>query len=278
MSSGNYQIQWDSIGPGGGDTSNSASYKVRDNFGTTLGISSSATYREDAGFRAGIYDPTVSFSVFSQDSSSQVAATFLVSNVVTVTSVAGYSVGDYIAVIQDLGALQVSGIGRITVVGGSTLTVDELKDGGVAPVIDGSNDFVYKLSGTSLPFGAFSTSVVNTGIVGWDAAADVSSGYSVYMFENQDLSGSAGTIPDVSDGTVTANANEYGARSSDVSLAGSTFDTQDAPITGVLQEVASRTDNSLKARDFLTLKVGVNDTQPNGSYSQTLTFVFVGNY
>jgi hypothetical protein len=278
MSSSNYQIQWDSIGQGGENTSTSASYRVRDTFGNIQGVSSSASFRQDAGFRGGVYDPTVSFAVFSQDTSSQVAATLLAGSVVTVTSVVGFSIGDYIAIIQNQGASQISAIGRVTVVAGSTLTVDELKDGGVAPVIDGSGDFVYKLSGSSLPFNTFSTSVVNTGIVGWDAAADVSSGYKVYVFEDQNLISGADTIPDISDGAVTAGVNEYGARSSDPSLVSSTFDTQDAPITGSLQEIASRTDNSLKARDFLTLKVGIDATQPNGTYTQTLTFVFVGNY
>lgn len=278
MSSDNFQIQWDSIGPGGEDTSSSATYKVRDSLGMVQGVSTSTSYREDTGFRAGVYDPTVSFQVFSQNYSSQVAATGLTGTVVTVTSVAGYSVGDFITVIQDQGASQIAAIGRVTVVGGSTLTVDELKDGGTAPVIDGSNDLVYKLSGSSLPFGTFSTSVVNTGVVGWDAAADVSNGYSIYVFEDQNLTSGADTIPDVGDGAVTQGVNEYGARSSDTSLASSTFDTADSAIAGSLQQVASRSDNSLKARDFLTLKVGIDSTQPNGTYTQTLTFVFVGNY
>lgn len=278
MSSTNYQIQWDSVGSGGSDTSSSASYKVHDTIGTNQGLSSSTSYRVDAGYRGGIYDPTVSFAVFSEDTSTQVAATVLVSTTVTVTSTAGFSVGDYIAVIQNLGASQVSAIGKVTVVGGSTLTVDELRDGGVAPTVDGTNDYVYKLSGTSLPLGTFSSSVVTTGIVGWDSSADVSNGYSVYLYEDQDLTSGAATISDVSDGSVTAGSSEYGARSSDTSLAGSTFDTTDTAITGSLQQVASRADNSLKARDFVTLKVGVSAVQAGGSYSQTLTFVFVGNY
>lgn len=278
MSSTNYQIQWDSVGSGGSDTSSSASYKLHDTIGTNQGISSSTTYRVDAGYRGGIYDPTVSFAVFSQVTSSQVAATALVSTTVTVTSTAGFSVGDYIAVVQDQGAGQVSAIGKVTVVGGSTLTVDELKDGGTAPTINGSNDYVYKLSGSSLPLGTFSASVVTTGIVGWDSSADVSYGYSVYLYEDQNLTTGSATIPDVSDGAVTAGFSEYGARSSDTTLTGSTFDTADTAITGSLQQVASRTDNSLKARDFVTLKVGISSAQASGNYSHTLTFVFVGNY
>jgi hypothetical protein len=278
MSSDNYQIQWDSIGQGGENTSTSASYKVRDTFGTMLGTSSSTSFRNDAGFRGGVYDPTVSFSVFSQDTSSQVAATALAGNTVTVTTTSGYSVNDYIAVIQNQGAGQITAMGRVTVVGGSTLTVDAFNDAGMTPVIDGTNDFVYRLSGSSLPFGTFSTSVLNTGIVGWDAAADVPDGYSVFVYEDQNLMSGSDTIPDVSDAVVTAGVNEYGARSSDSSLSGSLFDSQDDAITGSLQEVASRTDNSLKSRDFLTLKVGIDANQPNGTYSQTLTFVFVGSY
>lgn len=278
MSSDNYQIQWDSIGPGGSDTSTSATYKVRDTFGTMQGVNSSTSYRQDSGFRAGIYDPTVSFAVFSQNTSTQVAATSLVGNTVTVTTTTGYAVGDYIAIIQDQGAAQISAIGRVITVGGTTLTVDALKDGGTVPVIDGSGDLVYQLAGSSLPFGTFSTSVVTTGIVGWDAAADVPDGYSIFVFEDQNLMSGSNTIPDVSDGTVSAGVNEYGARSSDTLLATSTFDTADTAITGSLAEVASRTDNSLKSRDFLTLKVGINTSQQNGSYTQTLTFVFVGNY
>jgi hypothetical protein len=278
MSSDNYQIQWDSIGQGGEDTSSSASYKVRDTFGTLQGVGNSVSYREDSGFRAGIYDPTVSFAVFSEDVSSQVGATALSAAGVTVTSTSGYAIGDYFTVIQDQGASQIAAIGRITDITGSILVYDALRDGGTAPTVDGSSDFVYRLSGSSLPFGTFSTSVLNTGIVGWDAAADVPDGYSVFLFEDQDLTTGSATIPDVADGTVTTGVNEYGARSSDTSVATSTFDTQDTAITGSPQEVASRTDNSLKARDFLTLKVGIDSSQANGTYSQTLTFVFVGNY
>ena len=278
MSSSNYQIQWDSVGNGGSETSSSASYKLHDTIGVNQGIGSSSSYREDGGYRGGIYDPTVAFQVFSENTSTQVATTLLVSTTVTVTSTVDYSVGDYVAVVQDLGASQVSAIGKVTVVGGSTLTVDEFHDGGVAPTIDGSNDYVYKLSGTALPLGTFSSSVVTTGIVGWDSSADVSNGYSVFLYENHNPSDGGNTISDVGDGSVDAGSSEYGARSSDTSLASSTFDTQDTAITTSLQQVASRGDNSLKARDFVTLKVGVSATQAGGSYSQTLTFVFVGNY
>lgn len=278
MSSTNYQIQWDSVGAGGEDTSSSATYKVRDSFGMVQGVSTSSSYSEQIGFRAGIYDPVVSYSVFSQVRASQVAATSLSGSTVSVTSTSGYSTGDYVAVIQDEGASQVSAIGKISSVGAGSLTVDVFQDGGTAPIIDGTNDYVYELSGNSLPLSTLSSSVVTTGIVGWEVNADVSSGYSVYVLEDGDLTTGSDTITDVADGTVTAGSTEYGARSSDASLAASTFDTQDTAFTTSLQQVASRGDNSMESRDFLTVKAAVSSSQAGGSYSQNLTLVFVGNY
>ncbi len=279
MSSTNYQINFDNVGMGGEDTATSTSYTVRDSFGTVQGISTSSSYSEQVGFRAGIYDPTVAYSVFTQNTSSQVAATSLSSLDIDVTSTAGFSVGDFIVVIQDEGASQVSAIGKVTVVGVSTLTVDELQDGGTAPVIDGTNDYVYKLAGNSLPLSGISDSVVSTGIVGWEVNADVSNGYSVYVFEDHDLqTGGAEVLTDVADGTVTAGVSEYGALSSDTTLSTSTFDTADTAFTTSPQQIATRAGNSFEARDFLTLKASMSALQENGNYSHNLTLIFVGSY
>lgn len=281
MSSTTYQIQWDSIGPGGADTSSSSSYQLRDSISNGLdGIADSSSFRLDSGYRAGIYDPTVYFSLFSQNLSSQVGATSLSLTTVGVTTTSGYAVGDYIGVVQNEGLSQISAIGRVVTVGGSSLTVDFLSDGGVTPTIDGTNDFVYELAGTSLPLASLSSATASTGIVGWDVTADVPSGYGMFVLEDDDLRASDGSpvITDVADGTVTLGVTEYGARSSDTTLAASTFDTQDTNFTTQLQQVASRSGVSFKSRDFLTLKAAIDDTIPDDTYSHTLTFVFVGNY
>ena len=110
-------------------------------------------------------------------------------------------------------------------------------------------------------------------------AADVPTGYSVYVREDQDLqTAGADTINDVADGSVTSGSEEYGGRSSDTSLSSTTFDTADTAFTTTFQQVASRTGATLKARDFLTLKAAIATDTINGAYSQTLTVVFVGNY
>lgn len=281
MNSTTYQIQWDSIGPGGSDTSSSSSFRLRDSISNGLdGIGASTSFRLDSGYRSGIYDPTVFFNLFSQDISSQVGATSLSLSTVGVTTTSGYAVGDYIAIVQDEGLSQVSAIGRVVTVGGSSLTVDFLTDGGVAPTINGTNDFVYELAGTSLPLAALSSTTASTGIVGWDVTADVPSGYGMFVLEDHDLQpvGGSPVITDVADGSVTLGVTEYGARSSDTTLASSTFDTADTAFTTQLQQVASRAGVSFKSRDFLTLKAAVDDTITDDTYSHTLTFVFVGNY
>lgn len=279
MTSTNYKIQWDSVGVGGEDSSSSATYRVRDSLEFIQDDGSSASYRVDAGYRGGVYDPIVHFNVIAQDTASQVAATAITSTSVDVTDATGYIVNDFIIVIQDEGLSQVAAMGKITSVAGLTLNVDFFQYATSLPVIDSANDYVYELTGSSTPLSSISPSTVATGIIGWDVDADVPTGYSVYVTENRDLQTAGGdTIDDVTDGAVTAASEEYGGRSSDLSLTGSTFDTADTAFATSLQQVASRSSATLRARDFLTLKVAGASTTVNGAYSHTLTVVFVGNY
>lgn len=280
MSSSNYQIRFDSIGVGGDDTSTSSSYQVRDSLEFIQGSSSSSSYRVDQGYRGGIYDPVVHFNVISQDTASQVAATSITTTSVDVTMATGYTAGDYIVVIQNEGLNQVEAMGKITSVVGVTLNVDFFQYANSLPVIDGSSDYVYELTGSSVPLASLSPTTVSMGVIGWDVDADVPTGYGVYVMEDHNLqtSGGANVLNDVDDGAVTAEMEEYGGRSSDTSLSASTFDTMDTAFTSSLQQVASRSNATLKARDFLTLKAAASENTVNGAYSHTLTVVFVGNY
>ncbi len=269
----------DNVGVGGEDTSSSASYKLRDSLEFIQGSASSSSYRTDMGYRAGIYDPVVQMSLRSQDTTTQVAATSITSTSVVVTSTTGYVAGDYIAVIQNEGLSQVEAVGRITTVAGSTLNVDFFVYATALPTIDGANDYVYELTtGGTVPLTTLSATVASLGVVAWEVDSDVPSGYSVYLRENQDLTTGAETINDVADGTVTLGSEEYGARSGDTSLSDSTFDTADTAITTTLQQVGSQAAATLKARNFVTLKAAASTATVNGAYSQTLTFVYVGNY
>jgi hypothetical protein len=77
---------------------------------------------------------------------------------------------------------------------------------------------------------------------------------------------------------VTAGSSEYGGRSSDATLASSTFDTQDTAFTTDPALVASVDAHPFLSIGFVTLKASVSGSQAGGSYSQTLTAIFVGEY
>ncbi len=280
MSSTNYRIDWDTISTGGSDTSSSATYGLRDTIGNTgIGGSTSTTYDLRAGYRQGVYDQVVSFEVFGQTSTSTTASS-LSSTTITVASTAGFSVGDFIALIQDKGASQISAVGQITSIGGSTITVDELKNGGTAPAIDGTNDFVYRLSGASVAMGEFTTSAVATAVIGFNATVDNQNGYVVQVFDDGNLRFGGLDVNDVSDGAVTAGSEEYGGRSSDTSLSNSTFDTQDTGFTTTPQDLADESQGGFERRNFLTLKGSKTSVEPagEGTYSHTLSFILSGNF
>jgi hypothetical protein len=277
MSSTNYQISWDSVGVGGSDTASSATYRLRDSLNFLAGDASSTSYQLSTGYRAGVYDRVADFSVVSQLRSSAVAALSATSTTVTVTSTAGFSVGDYIVVVANEGEAQIAEMGQITLISSPIITVDAFN--GAGPSIDGSNDLVYRLSGSALNLGTMTAAAVSTTIIGWEVTADVAQGYSVYVMEDQDLrNADLIAISDVSDGTVSVGVGEYGAKSSDLTLASSTFDSVDTALTSSLQQVASRDNNSFSTRDFLTLKVAPSTTQATGSYTQTLSLIYVGDY
>jgi hypothetical protein len=279
MSSTNFQIQWDEVSGAGGESS-SSSYQLRDSISDSAAArSSSANYRIDQGYRAGTYDRVSNFVPYIQDRSTQTAATAFVSNVVTVTTASDFAVDDWVILIQDEGQSQSVGMGKVTEITANTLTLTSPLAGGT-PAIDGSGDYLYKMSTTgSIDFGTLTPSAISARILGWVADADVEDGYSVYAFDDGDLrTGSSDTIADVTDGTVSAGASEYGARSSDTSLASSTFDTQDSALTIAPQQVASVAANPFESAGFLTLKVAISSAQTNGSYAQTLSVVFVGDY
>lgn len=279
MTSTNYTIQWDELSAGGG-TGSSVSYQIRDSTASSGSgaQTSSANYSIDQGFRAGIYDPVVDFRPYIQNRSTQVAATAFAVNVVSVTTVVGLSVGDWIAIVQDESAVQVSAMARITNITGLNITVDSGYSGGT-PVIDGSNDFVYQMApAASISLGILSTSSVKTHMIGWVATADVAQGFSMYMFSDGGLTNGSDTIPVVTDGLVVAGTNEYGGRSSDLTLLTSTFDTQDTAFTTAPALVGSVTSNAFSSSGFVTLKVAIAAIQPAGAYTQTLTAIFVGDY
>lgn len=278
MTSANFLIRWDTLGTGGDDTSSSASYQVRDTTGNAaIGDSTSSSYGLAAGYRQGVNDQVITFEVAAQDDGTEQAATALVSTTIT-TSTAGLSVGDFILLVQDKGASQVSAVGRISSIGVGTITLDELKDGGTAPTVDGTNDYVYQLDSATAALGTLDVAAVNAAVVAFEVTAEVDAGYTVQVMDDGNLRNGASDINDVADGTVTAGSEEYGGRSSDTTLAGSAFDTADTAVTTSFQDVADRSDASFDSRDFVTLKASMTGATDNLAYANVTSFVISGNY
>lgn len=278
MSSTNYEIRWDTIGAGGDDTSSSASYTIRDTLGNVaIGPSSSASYGLRAGYRQGVDDSFIEFSLLSQSHSVVSQATGLVGTTVSCDPT-NFSVGQMVVLTQDRGAAEVSAIGRITSVGVADITVDSLTDNGTAPVIDGANDYLHLLNGTSAVLQDLSAALVRTVVVGMEITSDGQDGYVVQVAANGDLSAGAATISPVGDGSVTAGSEEYGARSSDSTLAGSTFESADTAFTTSFQDVFDSADEGYEDRAFLTLKASIDALTDNGNYTQSLTVIVSATY
>lgn len=278
MESTNYLIEWDTISQGGADDHASASYLLRDTIGNAgAGDSSSANYDLRAGYRQGIFDQLLTFEVAAQDESSGREATALVGTTITADT-AGLSVGDLVLLVQDEGDDQVAGIGRITSVAAGSFEIDELKDAGVAPVIDGTDDIVYLLEGSEIDMGTLDPDTVTTRVIGFEVTADLNNGYTVQVFDDGDLRDGALTINDVADGNVTLTDEEHGGRSSDTSLADSTFDTEDSAFTEGAQDVADESDSQFESRNFLTLRTCISPTTVDGDYAHTITLIVSGNF
>ena len=278
MTSTNFQILWDSVNAGGLDTSSSATYQLRDVVGdVSVGTGSSANYQTSDGYRSGIFDQTISFALFSQDASTSRAATALSGTTITADTT-NLAENDYVVLIQDEGSGQVSAIGKISSIGVGQIVVDELKTAGSSPSIDGTNDVLYKLSGTTGAIGSLSSTTVNTTTIGFEVTADLTNGYTLKTYDDGNLRFGSYDIDDVSDGEVTVGSEEYGGRSSDTSLASSTFDTQDTAFTTSLQDVVTVSSNAFEDRNFVTLKSSMSPTSTAATYTHTLGFILSGNF
>jgi len=280
MTSSNYQIRWDSITTGGSDTSSSASYTLRDSMGNLVpGSSTSTNYGLSDGYRAGVFDQILTFDLFSQASNNPASVTSLSGTTIATATTTGISAGDYIVLMQDIGSSQVSAVGKVTsVASGVSITVDGWSTNGTMPTIDGVNDKYSKLSGTSLGFAELSPGEVSTMVLGMEVNADTPNGYTVQVMADGDLTNGTVSIPGVADGAVTVGSLEYGASSSDTSLASSTFDTQDSAFTTAFQDIVTQSGFKYIDRHFLTLKASRGESLASGTYSQVLTIIASGNF
>lgn len=278
MTSTSYQIRWDTFSTGGSDSASSTSYQLRDTISGTAGEGTSNSYKLSDGYRAGVIDEIISFGLFIQSSSNKKQASSLVGSTVSVPNTDGLSVGNYVAVVQDLGGSQVIGFGKIESLGGSSVTLDFLTTGSSSPIIDGSNDYLYSLTSSNLLLETVSISSIGTGIVGFEMTIDNDNGYVIQILEDGNLRDGSNEINDVSDGEVTLGSEEFGARSSDSTLLNSTFDTQDTALTTSAQDIVTQSSFAIDNRSFLLFKISSSTATPSATYSNQITFIASGNF
>lgn len=278
MTSTNFEIRWDTVSTGGSDTGSSVSYGLRDTVESALaGTSTSTSFTLQQGYRNGVDDQIISFEVYGQNTALGREATALTGTTVT-ASTSSISIGELIVVVQNLGASQIVAIGRVISLGSGTITVDAWKNGGTQPTVDGTNDYVYPITSSSIALETLSTTSVTTSIVGFEVTAANENGYVVQVLENGNLLSGTDDVDDVSDGSVSVGSEEYGARSSDTTLSNSTFDTADSAITSTGADVATEPAAIYDSYNFLILKVGISSSTVAGSYTQILSVIVSGNF
>jgi len=281
MTSTNFLVNWDSVNSGGLDESTSTNYQVQDTIGEqATGFSTSTNYEIRAGYRQGAEGPDVlTFDFGTQENSSQTAYTAFsnAANTVTVASVVPFSVGQFIAVVEDLGIGQDVSIGKITNIADPVITVDfwEGSSSTMSTVPAGDNDFVYRLEGAVADLGSLAAGVVNTSITHTSVFTSAANGYTTYIHSDGELRSGVLTINSVSDGDVTLGFEEYGYQ-----VFGSTA-TNTGSDLGLSTTVSAIQESSSFASDervFVIYKATIDGGTVAGAYSQQVFYTVTGNF
>jgi len=280
MSSTNYIINWDSINTGGTDYSSSTNYYMLDTIGElATGRSTSTNFTMAAGYRQGITDPQIlQFSISSENESTKVSYTAFNNGglQVTVSNAAGFSVGQYIGVVENEGASQYLAVGKITNIGGLVITVDQWDgDNGVmsaGPV--GGDDWVYRMDSHQINLGVLTPSAVLTGIARTHIKTNAENGFTVSVSEDGNLRIGTWDIDDVTDGTVSAGSEEYGIETVGVHSSG----TNDFSIIPTGKSIQVHNDPVARDRIGIIFKAAIGGSITGGQYKHTVSFYATPNF
>jgi len=282
MTSTNFQINWDNMNAGGNELGTSTNFGIWDTLSDNLsGTSTSANFKLSAGYRAPDEDEILSFDVRAQNGATQVAYSAFSNgaNTVVVASAAGFAVGDYIGVVENTGFAELSAVGRITNIAGTTLTVDDFDgDGaGMSAVPAGGDDFVYRLNINSISYGSIAVGNQNVALAMSSVLTTVPSGYSVYIQADQELSSGADIINEVTDGSVTVGSEEYGAESTGATAVSPGTDLGVTTTQRTVQTSGSDS-GSIADRIGMIYKLSISGSTPSGTYTQTVFYTLTANF
>lgn len=284
MTSTNYSIPWDTVSSGGNELGVSANYQLYDTVGQSVtGSSTSTNYSLHGGYRAGMgVDTMLSFTVGGQ-AASPVSAYSLFSNVesehVELDSAVGFSIGDYVAAVENQGYNSFVAVGRVIGIVANILTIDRWEGDAalMSPATAGGNDFVYKLNSDGVPFGAITVGSEHTAVVGGAVFSSASSGHTVYVQANGALQTAGGVaINDVSDGAISSDAEEYGAESIG---ARAVSPGTDLAVTTTQRAISENNVATVDEDRFLLFfKLGATSSTLPGTYGQTVYFTLTSNF
>ena len=283
MTSTNFQILWDSVNVGGEDTSTSTNFQLRDTIGEHgTGTSTSASYSMSAGYRVGdTQDPFITFSIGTQENATEAAFTAFsnAGKTVTVTSAADYAVGDYVGVVENKGLSQLIAIGKITDITGTVMTVDAWsgEPSSISAIPGGSDDFAYRMNGSSAVLGLQTTSVGTTSFTRTNIVTNAESGYTIKVQTDGDFRVSTSTFfINVSDGAVTVGSEEYGGEVvGSLGLGTGSDFAFSSTGTRTVQESSTYASND---RIGLVYKLSVAPETPSGNYQQVITYTATANF
>lgn len=281
MSSDNYVIEQDTINFGGTDRSSSASYYLDDTMGEiATGRSNSLSYLLGAGYREMIeaQEPYIVLNIMAQDNETKVAySVFDNSNKsVTASSGSGFLIDDYIVVVENEGAGEQIAFGKITSIDSNTLYVDawDGDNAGMSLNPGGGDDFIYKLEGHSVNYETMRITEVRTAVSNVEISTNASSGYSVYVSEDNNLHSGIYDIDDVGDGAVSIGFEENGIKTFGQNAQGS----GDWAVTGIKQELAADSTGGIDQRTGIVHKVSISGHTPGGSYGHTISYYCTANF
>ncbi|MEN9558588.1 MAG: hypothetical protein RL141_957 [Candidatus Parcubacteria bacterium] len=283
MTSTNYGILWDSVNTGGEDSSSSTNFRLRDTVGEqATGFSQSQTYQVSAGYRVGDeQDPSLSLTIGTQENNTRAAWTAFsnVGNTVTVTATSSFTIGNYIGVIENIGASQLIAVGKITAISGADITVDdwEGEPASLSASPAGGNDHAYRLNGANAALGTQSFGQVATSLTVTDIVSNVLTGYSVTVQASSTLQNDQGlAIADVSDGGVTAGSEEYGREVVGTTAQGAGSDLAFTTST----QTTIQTSDIVGDHDRIGLiyKLSITAGTPAGNYRQNVLYRLTPNF
>ena len=282
MTSTNFEIRFDSLNSGGTDNSTSTNYGMYDTLGEQgTGYATSTNYSLHAGYRqADDFRPTLSFSLGVQENAIQT----IYSNfsdlglTVNVSSTAGFAIGSYIGVIENIGLTQYVAVGKITAINSPTITVD--KWDGEASLMTimpaGSNDFAFRMDGHAADFGLLTPNQPKTSSARTEISTNAPNGYSLKLQADSYLKVDPTThIIDVQDGAVSTGSEEYGAQVYGLKAMGT---GTDFAVSSTQREIQKSLTIATNDRVAMVYKINILPNSPAGTYGQTVLYLLTANF